>query len=89
MWTVPAGPSGRGAQSQLSKPLVLEHKSGEDSKTKDSAKEEAAEAAVRGDGAAGGDGVDMGGGGADAGVGGPEAGVYTLNPDPPNVNCRL
>ena len=38
MWTVPAGPSGRGAQAQLGKPLVLEHKSGEDSKPKDSAK---------------------------------------------------
>ena len=58
MWTVPAGPSGRAAREKLTPPLVLEHKSGEDSKTKDSAKEaeadvkaEAAEAAAGGDGA--------------------------------------
>ena len=58
MWTVPAGPSGRAAREKLTPPLVLEHKSGEDSKTKDSAKEaeadvkaEAAETAAGGDGA--------------------------------------
>ena len=62
MWTVPAGPSGRAAREKLTPPLVLEHKSGEDSKTKDSAKEaeadvkaEAETAAVAA--AAGGDGA--------------------------------
>ena len=73
LWSVPAGPSGRDAQSKLSKPLVLEHKSGEDSKTKDSAKEAEAdakeEAAVKGDG----EGPDGAPGGAGAaGAAGPE-----------------
>ena len=79
MWTVPAGPSGRDAQSALSKPLVLEHKSGENSNVKDSAKE--AEADVKEEEAAAapttksegeGGGED---GGAAGGVGGGGGGV--------------
>lgn len=46
MWTVPAGPSGRGAQSSLRKPMVLEHKS----EAKDGPENDAKNAAGVGEG---------------------------------------